>query len=248
MAADVNIYVVIDGSGSMSGQKNDVVKGINEFIDDQKNETLAGEDVRFWLTSFDSQVMEVYQGEDITLVNPVSVKETFLGGGTALLDALGKTLTTAEDDAAPRNVVVVYTDGDENASNEFTKEQIGDLIEKLTKTGKWQFVYLGAEFADFASDRAQSTLASTAMIGTYSAVNTSKMHVNTTLRNVSQTVSHYRNATDAQLADINQDGLIASASAAGVDWDAVTDFKPIQVTEPTGRIASGTRIKKKDKK
>lgn len=234
--ADQNIYVIIDGSGSMAGVKHDVVKGINDFIDEQKNEIAqTGEDVLFWLTSFDGTVHEVYTAEDLTLVNPVTLQQTYLGGGTALLDAIGKTLTNAEDTAAPRNIVVIYTDGHENQSREFTHDQIAKLIEKLEANGDWQFVYLGAEFGDFAKDRAFGTVANSAGLR-MSAVNTSKRSVGETFKTLSNTASYYRGATDMQVEDFaGQGGLIASASAAGVaDWDAVIDEKT-KVKEPKGK-------------
>lgn len=222
--ADQNIYVIIDGSGSMSGVKHDVVKGVNEFIKEQQDDVAkTGLSVLFSLTTFDSNVMEVYSAEDITLVNPVILKDTFLGGGTALLDAIGKTLTNAEDVAAPRNIVVIYTDGEENSSHEFKLEEIGKLIEKLEATGAWQFIYLGAEFGAFQEDAVYGVTAS-ATGGRMSSMNTSKGQVTNTFKNLSGTASLYRNATDAQVQDYaTEDGLVVAAAAAGIDWDAVKD-------------------------
>jgi uncharacterized protein YegL len=235
--ADQNIYILIDGSGSMGNVKHDVLAGINDFISEQQIDAKAnGTDVKFSLTTFDSSVMEVYDGEDLSLVQPLTLGQTFLGGGTALLDAMGKVLTNAEDDAAPRNIVVVYTDGEEWDSHEFTHEQISKLIEKLTATGKWQFVYLGAEFGDFQKEAAQRVMAASATMGTYSAINTAKTNIPSTMRTLSNTVSHYRNANDEQLANIAATGLVsASAEDAGVDWNAVDETKKTEVKEPKGK-------------
>jgi len=220
--ADQNIYVIIDGSGSMAGVKQDVVAGINEFIKEQQDDiATSGASVVFSLTAFDSQVMEVYDGEDMTLVNPVTVNDTYLGGGTALLDAIGRTLTNAEDKAAPRNIVVVYTDGQENQSREFKHEDIAKLIEKLEATGKWQFIYLGAEFGDFRKDAAYGTLrASTG--GRMSAVNTSKRAVNQTFSALTQTANMHRNVVDADYANMTAD-VVGYAKEQGVDWDAAEE-------------------------
>lgn len=223
--ADQNIYVIIDGSGSMGGIKHDVVTGINEFIKEQKDDVAkTGDNVKFSLTSFDNKVMEVYTAEDIALVNPVTLQDTFLGGGTALLDAIGKTLSLAESVVADRNLVVIYTDGHENASHEFTNEDIGKLIEKLEATGKWQIIYLGAEFGDFASDAAYGTL-SMSSGGRMSTVNTSKKNVTGTISTASATAAYYRNASDAAVQDFagEEDGLIVAAAAAGIDWEATKD-------------------------
>ncbi len=221
---DLGIYVIIDGSGSMSGVKHDVVKGINEFIKEQQDDLASTNDtVHFSLTAFDGNVSQVYIKEDLDLVAPVTVKDTFLGGGTALLDAIGRTLTKAEDDAGYRNLVVIYTDGEENQSREFTKDQIEELVTKLTDTGNWQFIYLGAEFADFHKEGAQAAMAGAAAGGTYSSLNTGKQHTNSVFKNLSKGASYYRSATMDTAADIQARGIVASSADAGVDWDAVEE-------------------------
>jgi uncharacterized protein YegL len=220
MSADLKIYLVIDGSGSMAGQKHDVVDGLNEFVKEQKADLAPGEDVRFSLTSFDTKVQQPYISEDLSLVGTITIKDTYLGGGTALLDALGKTLTEAEDDAGLRNIVVVYTDGEENSSREFTAKQIQDLVERLEQTGNWQFVYLGAELANF-----QAQAAGTGIRSAGQTVNTSKSSIGGTFAGMSATTSYYKDADSSVIADISaKGGLIASTAAAGaVDWDAVQD-------------------------
>jgi len=223
---DQGIYVVIDGSGSMSGVKQDVVKGINEFIKEQQDDVNGTNDVvQFSLTTFDSNILEVYVKENIELVNPVTVKDTFLGGGTALLDAVGRTLTKAQDDQAARNIVVIYTDGEENSSREFSKDDIEKLVEDLTNTGNWQFIYLGAEFADFTDDAAFAAVVGSASAGSVSSANTSKQKVGTTWSNVTQTAKYHRTATPDQYQRINSRGGLISASTedVGIDWDAVED-------------------------
>lgn len=213
---DSRIFLVLDGSGSMSGVKKEVVKGTNELIEEQQAEAAAsGETIQFSLTSFDTQVNPVYIGEEISLVKPVTVKDTFLGGGTALYDAVGKTLSEAEQDPAPRNLVVIYTDGHENASSEYTKDQIRDLIKDLEGTGRWQFMYLGAEFEDFAKEAGA--------IGILSTTNTSKAGVTDTFRNVSQTYNWTKTLDDEQYRTVASTGVISASADAGVQWDAVEE-------------------------
>lgn len=225
---DQGIYVIIDGSGSMSGVKHDVVKGINDFIKEQQDDVKGTNDVvRFSLTAFDTNVMEVYVNEDIAHVNPVTVKDVFLGGGTALLDAIGRTLTTAEDDAALRNIVVIYTDGEENSSTEFSHDQISDLIKRLSDTGNWQFIYLGAEFADFQKEAAYATMAAAAG-GKFSSINTSKSNVGGTWAAVTNTANYHRKATADQYATLrsgDRNIIDAAIEDDNVDW--------VDVVEPT---------------
>lgn len=231
---DQGIYVIIDGSGSMTGIKGDVVKGINEFIAEQQQLVAGTNDVvQFSLTTFDTNVLEVFIKEDLNLVKPVSVQDTFLGGGTALLDAVGRTLTKAEDDAAVRNIVVIYTDGGENASREFNKDQIRDLFERLDKAGNWQFIFLGAEFEDFAEDAGGFGVMSAAAGGKFSSMNTSKGNVAGTWATVGQTVNYHRNATAEQYDTLRtgeRDVAVAAAQDANVEWD---DLTPTEVVEPT---------------
>lgn len=221
--SDTAIYLILDGSGSMSGTKHEVVQGVNDFIDEQKVDAAKTNDVTILsLTSFDTNVNEVYVQEDISLVNHVSTADTFLGGGTALLDAIGRTLTKAEDNPANKNLVVIYTDGEENSSHEFTKEDIEKLIKKFDATGKWQFIYLGAEFADFQKDQVYTTLS---VAGSTGSMNTNKAATRGTFSRMSQGASYYRGTTDAQAQQLKDRGglIVASTEDAGVDWESVED-------------------------
>lgn len=221
---DTAIYMIIDGSGSMSGSKKEVVKGVNEFIVEQQVESAKmGSTTDFTLTVFDSKVSEVYTQEDISLVNPVSVSDTFLGGGTALLDAIGRTLTKAEDNSASRNLVVIYTDGEENTSREFSSDDVKKLIDKLDLTGKWQFIYLGAEFAEFSQDRAYAAVASS--VNT-SSVNTNKASTVGAFGNVSKTFSYMRSATADTYSNLsNREGGLMGAAVedADVNWIGIAE-------------------------
>lgn len=190
MSADVGIYVILDGSGSMSDVKNDVVNGINDFIAEQQKDSIKSNDsTEFTLVAFDSNVHDIYDHEDVSLVSPVTTSQTYYGGGTALLDAIGRTLTKAEQDQAARNLVVIYTDGHENQSHEFTHEQVKSLYDKFSQSGNWQFIFLGAEFADFAEEAA--------FVGVAGAqtFNSSKANVGQTWSTVSAGANYYRSAT-----------------------------------------------------
>jgi hypothetical protein len=201
----------------MLGVKNEVVKGTNELIKEQQAEAAAsGDPTYLTITTFDTKVVPVYIGEEISLVNPVSLKDTFLGGGTALLDAVGKTLVEAKTQAASRNTVVIYTDGRENASHEYDKDQIRDLIKELEDTGRWQFIFLGAEFEDFAEEAA--------VIGVTSTINTSKQNVTGTFRSISAAHSYTKTLSDQEYGQVtNSGGLLSASAKAGVDWEAVEE-------------------------
>jgi Mg-chelatase subunit ChlD len=139
------ILVITDRSGSMSTIANDVIGGYNKFISDQRK--VAGE-ARVTYTQFDNQYEVVYQDRALADV-PLLSHETFKPrGGTALLDAIGRTLNDqgrriSHDAWAELVIVVIITDGEENASREFSRTQIQTMIKHAEDHG-WSFVYLGA--------------------------------------------------------------------------------------------------------
>jgi hypothetical protein len=208
----------------MQGQTHEVVKGVNDFLDNQKAEADAtGADIRVWLTTFDTQQFEVFVGEDVRLAGHVRPNQVYIGGGTNLLDAEGKMLGQAQINAATRNLVVIYTDGKTFGDREFTKKQIADLTKKLEDTGDWQFMYLGAELGDFADADAIG-------VASASTIRTSKQagSVGATFASVTQTANYYRNTNVADSKRLMSRGGIVSASVedAAVDWSAAKGEDP----------------------
>lgn len=208
--ADLEIFMIIDGSGSMSGVKNDVVQGINDFIDEQKDDAKAtGDEIRFTLTTFDDQVKEVYDSEDIAFVNHVKVGDTFLGGSTALYDAIGRTLAKVDDTGSSKKIVAIYTDGGENASREFKREDIKKLLEEKQATGLWQVIYMSAEFGDFNQATGIGIAAGNILTGT------TRGTTNAHFARMSSGTTTYKNTMSNATQDFYADTEIAAA-AAGV--------------------------------
>jgi Mg-chelatase subunit ChlD len=132
---------ILDRSGSMESCRDDTIGGFNSFLRDQQ--TLGG---TLSLIQFDHEYQVTYASKPIGDVEPLT-SETFQPrGSTALLDAIGRTIKEA---TAATPSVVILTDGQENASREYTKAHIKDLIEQKTKDG-WTFAYLGANQDAFA--------------------------------------------------------------------------------------------------
>lgn len=141
-----DITVVLDRSGSMSAIKTDAQGGLNQFIKDQSK--LPG-DANFTLVQFDTVYEFVH--------NSVPIKEVpecvlLPRGGTALLDAIGRAITETgerlskmnEEDRPSKVVFVIITDGEENSSQEFTRERVNEMITEQTNKYSWQFVFLAA--------------------------------------------------------------------------------------------------------
>ena len=136
---ETEIVVVLDRSGSMRSIDKATVEGFNKFLDEQKNS--EGE-AFFTLVQFDDRYEMNYQSVPVKNVDSLVLNETFIPrGGTALLDALGKTIEELKTD---RDVVfVIITDGDENASKTYKREAIMKMIETQTSEG-WKFLFLAA--------------------------------------------------------------------------------------------------------
>jgi len=141
-----DITVVLDRSGSMASIAEKTVEGFDAFLEKQK--TVPG-DCRLTLVQFDTEYEVVYYDKPIHKVRRLRLVPR---GGTALLDAMGRTIGNKADslqrqaeNRRPRRIMLVtITDGQENSSREFTCEQVFALTRQYTQEHDWQFVYLGA--------------------------------------------------------------------------------------------------------
>ena len=140
---------VLDRSGSMSGLADDTIGGFNELIEKQKK--IEG---RAYVTTvlFDHEYEVLHDHVALEEVAPLTDKEYFARGSTALLDAVGRTIdsvgarlaATAEDERPEHVVFVITTDGMENSSREYTAKRVRGMIEHQQQKYFWQFVFLGA--------------------------------------------------------------------------------------------------------
>ena len=139
--AAINRIFLLDRSGSMASILNDTIGGYNSFI---KSQSADGGTMSLYL--FDHEVNEVYTDVPIDKVEPLTVETFIPRGSTALLDAIGYVLKKE----TKKSVMIILTDGEENASTKFTHAHIKDLTEMHVKEG-WDFVYLGANQDAFAA-------------------------------------------------------------------------------------------------
>jgi hypothetical protein len=147
-----DLTLVVDRSGSMDSIKTDAEGGVNSFIAEQAKE--SGEAL-VTLLQFDTEYEFLYQGTPIQEVPPY---ELVPRGMTALLDAVGRAVNEtserlaemAEKDRPGLVIFVIMTDGLENSSKEFTKDQIKEMIERQQKEHDWHFTFLGANQDAFA--------------------------------------------------------------------------------------------------
>lgn len=147
----VDITMIVDRSGSMKAIREEAENGINHFIEEQKKE--KGEAL-FALVQFDNVYEFVHHGKNIKGVEKYTLEPR---GMTALFDSVGRSVVETEvrlnaikEEERPGGVIfVIITDGRENASCEFTKEKIKELVKKHGEKDNWQFIFLGSDVKSF---------------------------------------------------------------------------------------------------
>lgn len=142
---NTEIVFLIDRSGSMSGLENDTIGGYNSFIKEQKK--LEGK-VKLTTVLFDNDYELLHDKVDIKTVKSLTNKEYFVRGSTSLFDAIGITINNISKYQKNSKVIfVITTDGMENSSREYTREQINKLIKSKID---WEFLFLGANIDAYA--------------------------------------------------------------------------------------------------
>lgn len=144
------IVFVIDRSGSMQSVASDMIGGFNKFIKTQKENKVGECQVTF--NQFDDIFENVYKNVLVENVEELTNKTYQPRNWTALYDAVcrtvdevGEELAALPEDQRPEKVlIVILTDGLENASQKFNIKDVQNKIKTQTETYKWEFVYIGA--------------------------------------------------------------------------------------------------------
>lgn len=143
------LVLILDRSGSMSGLETDTIGGFNSMLDKQRSAT---GNALVTTVLFDHDYEVLHNRLPLQSVAPITDKEYFVRGNTALLDAVGKTILNisalhknmAQAEVPSKVLFVITTDGFENASREFTYRQIKIMIEEHKSRYDWEFIFLGA--------------------------------------------------------------------------------------------------------
>lgn len=143
------LVFILDRSGSMSGLEADTIGGFNSMINKQKKE----EGEAFVSTILFDGVTEVLHDRVLVKkVNPITEKEYYVRGCTALLDAVGGAIHhignvhkyIREEDCPAKTLFVITTDGMENASRKYSYDDVKKMIEYRKEKDHWEFLFLGA--------------------------------------------------------------------------------------------------------
>src|SRR5436190_16021436 len=144
----VLVNLIQDRSGSMASVWQETVNGFTIFIKDLKEKGRQdGVDYLFSLTVFDTLIETPFLAVPIEQVPEEALAKHGPRGSTALYDAAGKTLEaiTQSRHGADKIIVAIVTDGQENSSREWSKDNLNIAIEDRLKQGNWSFIYLGTQ-------------------------------------------------------------------------------------------------------
>lgn len=193
----VHLVVVLDRSGSMVSICDATIEGMNAFMDEQRK---IPDGLTVTVQTFDTGPFEyIATAKPIADVPKFSHDNYVPRGGTPLYDAIGTEIENAEKhletlpDPKPSVLFVIMTDGLENASRKYTREQIFEIVNKKQADHGWRFIFLGAN---------QDSYSTGAVMG---------MH-GTNTSNYSQTVAGTRSVLDgAAFAVSNYRSMSATA-------------------------------------
>ncbi len=143
------IIFILDRSGSMGDLESDTIGGFNAMLAKQKK--VPGE-ARVTTVLFDDQYELLHHRIPLEGICPITDKEYYVRGCTALLDAIGKTIHqlvhtlkhTTEDYRPEKVIFIITTDGLENASKEYSYSKVQQIIKHQTEKYHWEFLFMGA--------------------------------------------------------------------------------------------------------
>ncbi|MBQ9635878.1 MAG: VWA domain-containing protein [Acidaminococcaceae bacterium] len=140
---------ILDRSGSMSGLEKETIGGFNSLIEKQKK---AEGSAIVSTVLFDGEIDVIHDRIALEKISELTEKEYYARGCTALLDAVGRSVrhirkvqkNLPEEEKPEHTIVVITTDGYENASHEYSLEKVKRLISRQQEKHKWEFLFLGA--------------------------------------------------------------------------------------------------------
>ena len=141
------IVFILDRSGSMRGLETDTIGGYNSLIEKQKLE--EGEAIVSTVL-FDDMQEVLHDRVDIQKIAPITEKEYYVRGCTALLDAVGGAIHhignvhkyAREEDRPAKTLFIITTDGMENSSRRYTFDKVKRMVERQKEKYGWEFLFL----------------------------------------------------------------------------------------------------------
>ncbi len=152
------IVFILDRSGSMAGLEDDTIGGFNAMVEKQKKEE---GDALLSAVLFDNKSEVIYDRVNIQKIEPMTDRQYFVRGSTALLDAIGGAVHhianvhkyAREEDRPAKTIFVITTDGLENASRQYTYSEVQKMVQHEQEKHGWEFLFLGASMDAISAAR-----------------------------------------------------------------------------------------------
>lgn len=143
------LVFVLDRSGSMSGLERDTIGGFNAMIEKQKKQD--GECIVSTVL-FDDESKVIHDRVSLDEIRPMTEDDYFVGGCTALIDAIGGAIHhignvhkyARQEDVPENTIFIITTDGQENASHRYSSDRVKMMIERQKEKYGWEFLFIGA--------------------------------------------------------------------------------------------------------
>lgn len=143
------LLFILDRSGSMAGLEEDTIGGFNSMIERQR---AAEGEALISTVLFDKCSEVIHDRIDVQIIAPMTEKQYYVRGYTALLDAIGGAIHhignvhkyARKEDRPEHTMFIITTDGMENASHLYSRDRVKRMIERQKSKYGWEFLFLGA--------------------------------------------------------------------------------------------------------
>ena len=140
----LDVVFILDKSGSMGGSEKHTISSYNEYLEKNKNNSFK---TNITTCLFSDQFSYLYKSTDIKNTKKLTEREYYVGGCTALYDAVGSTINYIDSIDTDKVMFVIITDGYENASREFNNKKVKKMIKNHNN---WEFIFIGADIDSYA--------------------------------------------------------------------------------------------------
>lgn len=228
-----SINVIVDASSSMAPLTTDTIGSFNTFLKDQK--AFPGEAL-FTLCTFNTDYRLVHDFVKIASVKDLDDTTYVANGWTALLDAMGTTIDSVgrklasmpEDERPSKVIFLIITDGEENRSHRYTREQIKSMVSHQRDVYNWEFVFMGANIDAITTGTSLGISASNSLNYAATSAGTHQLY-----RSVSENMSSYRASNSSRNSDFfNQ-------TQQGLGTPATPVVPPVTTTTTTTTTTQG---------